>query len=343
MCIKNITYLFLFSVYCLPLHMIAMMNKLKLRHARSGDTRKLLNKKENPLITFFSTSEQPLIDSILIKSEAVELKEVAREFHSIAQALARTNLFFNRFINDDQRTLYWIKQISQRCNVSHFEVAQRLCTKAARNRFALQGTTLYGIRYYNCGLWNHESCTKMPFDFSVLYTGGLDLDFTYNENQTTLLIEAVNRYNCPMPLEWLLDKGANINKCNVKKQNAAMLMFKNHRQYMIEFLLEYPKLNINVNHQDIEENTLLHYCIEEIKERNRPYDRDRMMNLALVRIQQLLNKGANPVIKNKKGQTPLELGLSANDLGSEYISQIDYPHIINLLQEAEKSWQNILS
>ena len=345
MCINKITCLILFFVYCLPFHTVAMVNKLKLRHSRSYDYKRkpLDKKKENLLITFFSTSEQPLIDSILIKSKAVELKEVAREFHLITQALARTNLFFNRFINDDRRTLYWIKQISQQCNVSNFEVACRLGTKAAKNRFALQKAILSDIRHFGCGLWYHESCIKVPFDFDVLHSSGLDFDFTYDDNQTTLLIEAVcikNGYHCPMPMKWLLDKGADINKCNIKKQNSAMIMFQKHCQYMIEALLEYPKLKININDQDIEGNTLLHYCIEEVKGRNVPHNRDAMMDSILMRIKALLDKEADPTIKNKKDQTPLELGLCSNNLGNEFIQKIDCPKIINLLQEAEINWKN---
>ena len=92
---------------------------------------------------------------------------------------------------------------------------------------------------------------------------------------------------------------------------------------MIEALLEYPKLKININDQDIEGNTLLHYCIEEVKGRNVPHNRDAMMDSILMRIKALLDKEADPTIKNKKDQTPLELGLCSNNLGNEFIQKIE--------------------
>jgi hypothetical protein len=139
-----------------------------------------------------------------------------------------------------------------------------------------------------------------------------------------------------MAAQWLLENGADPNIClpgdnkNAvmvfleRNNNTAMLVLPNSgivgikqslATSLLYNLISHPELKLN--HQDSHQNTLLHYCLLNY------------VSAIIATIRQLIERGANPTLKNNNGKTPL-------DLAREIINKDkSIQDIIELLEQAE--------
>lgn len=241
--------------------------------------------------------------------------------------LAATNRFLNNLINDREVTLAGIKQLSQQFKETNIDVAMTLCTQEANHRYLVQlGFDLSG--------WDLDS--SMRRYANKLKTLGLDTNFFYKTWYPSPLYQAC--YNNPlgflMAARWLLENGADPNICHSQNEKNAVMVFleRNNNTAMLVLpnagfigikqsettsllysLINHPKLSLD--HQDSDQNTLLHYCL---------------LNYAsaiIATIRQLTERGANPTIKNKHGKTPLDY--------AKEIEGKDIEDVIELLTQAE--------
>ncbi len=91
----------------------------------------------------FYKSSSPEIDLYIIEHVATNSDGI--DFTNTAQginSLSRTNKFLNYYMNDEKRTLFWIKKLSQQFGISNEFVAKKLCTFAARKQVALHDAAL---------------------------------------------------------------------------------------------------------------------------------------------------------------------------------------------------------
>lgn len=221
-------------------------------------------------------------------------------------ALAQTNRFLNQFINDDDRTLKWIKELSEHFAFSNIHVAKVLYTGAAKDRFILQKSleTIY-------------SCQGLD----ICKSKGADLDFTYTYDGHTLLqFDARLRHRDNFAVvQWFLENGADINRVATSDGcNAAMKAIRERvcGKEVLFLFFQHPALMID--YQDKNKNTLLHWCVYE-------YSFDSMFKA----MKQLLERGANPTLINKDGSTPLDLAKA-----------IKYGHFITLLKKATNDFNS---
>jgi hypothetical protein len=122
-------------------------------------------------------------------------------------ALAQTNKLLNELINTPSFCLHTIKQLSKRFNCDNMTVCTTLQTKQARNQ-ALMQKELYDL----CRTSNFSDDTR-GMRLVVLKNKGVDLDFTYEAEQSTMLIIAC--YIRPTFAEMLLDAGADVMVTNM--------------------------------------------------------------------------------------------------------------------------------
>jgi hypothetical protein len=228
-------------------------------------------------------------------------------------ALAQTNRFLNKFINDDDKTLALIKQLSQQFDCSHIDVSRALCTNAANNRFALQKAFLVG--------WNH-GFDLIEDDINKLKRMGLDLNFGYCKKCPTALMQTagwqeVGYSNIAV---WLIENGADITLCTPVGINASMIALAHNNWPLIDTLLDHPAFD--AIHCDIENSTPLHcYFYGLMRDVVPGLGTNATPSLRIVK--KLLEKGANPTIMNKDEKTPLDL---AKESG--------YQSLIELLEKA---------
>jgi hypothetical protein len=239
--------------------------------------------------------------------------------------LAATNCYLNNVINDRENTLEYIKQLSQEFRDSNIDVARKLCTREASQRYVLQ------VGFFLNG-WNFSS-PERKITANKLKRLGLDTNFSDAKYYPSPLYQSCynNEIGNLMAAEWLLENGADPNihfpedKQNVvmvflkRNANVAMLVGPNAgvvgiKQSLTTSLLcnliSHPGLNLD--HQDSANNTLLHYCLLNY------------LSVIIHTIRLLLERGANPTIKNNDGKTPLDLAREKKD-----------ENIIRLLEQAE--------
>ncbi len=235
-------------------------------------------------------------------------------------ALVRVDKFLNGFINDDERTLQLIKQLSDEFNETNIEVTKMLWTKAANNRFALQLAFFVGWDGYN---FNDIKC-----HMNRLKRIGFDLDFTYNDQRPTVLIQAMSK-SADKVVGWLIENGADINVLTPGEQNAGMLALMKRNQELIHTFLDHP--DFKVNHQDSEKYTPLHCCFYNrcIHMGTREIDKTKGTEIYEI-VKKLLEKGANPIAMSDDGKTPLALA-----------QESDYQPLIDLLEKAAVVFESI--
>jgi len=281
-----------------------------------------------------------IVRFIATHSSAETLREAAQIFN----ALACTNKFLNDYVNDNQRTLGWIKQLSKRYRCSDIDVARMLCTRAANKRLALQRAFFYS----DCN-WHNFIIS----DANKMKSLGLDLDFTYEKEVPTVLLKIllVPRYSVPIYLnilkksdeiaQWLISNCADINILTSSKfrwndhmwipskQNASLLALRFFNTSVISDLLQHKAFK--VNYRDGNKDTPLHCCFYGLKNHasgqnhcNQGCQQEMQRAPFICMIaEQLLEKGANPLAMNRDGKTPLAL---AEESGNQLL--------INLLQKA---------
>ena len=252
------------------------------------------------------------------------------------------NNSFYKSINDTAQTLDLIKKLSQNFKCSDMKVVQTLSTSGAYYRCLIQEPLCISpISQCNLDSYQLNKSKKM----------GLDIDFTYCSVMHTSLMRAVfsMTYGADRIAKLLIANDADINKRNEEGKNPVIVAIENYKKNFIILFLDHPTLD--VHHKDIHDNSLLHFCVKAMlnnsvfKEETNNADYDFMIDM----IEQLLEKGTNPTIKNKNGKTPFEYALQES--GKERLNIFSkepsglykniIPHkIIDLLKGAEENWRS---
>jgi hypothetical protein len=258
---------------------------------------------------------------VLLEKEICTVPSLCRGYSCLQDAaisinaLARTNVMLNKSINQDDKALALIKQLSQQFDCANIDVARVLCTQAANNRWALQEAFR--------GKWGSH-WAKVEKDVEKLYSIGLDLNFSYSKTFRTSLLQIVSWQEAGyanMGL-WLIKKGADITCCTPDGINASMIALRDYNHTLIDALIDHPACN--VNHQDNDNNTMLHYCFRGA------FVKGFGMRMAVGRlscvyktIEKLLEKGANPTVINSDGYAPLDWAIELD----QYIAGLDCHHL----------------
>lgn len=239
-----------------------------------------------------------IFDYMTFNSCAESLQETAQ----IISALVQTNRHLNALINDEDKTLRLIKELSLKFDCANMEIVEVLCTKAANCRFALQKAFLQG----------HSKISFSLDRVDKLKRSGLDIDFSYNKYRPTALLKIAGDFGWTDVGMWLIENGADINiTCPFSGSNACMLALGIYNKKLVDILLDCSTLNIN--HQDLDGNILLHYCFYVVKGKNRGkiVIKESLLPSLCEIIEKILEKGGNSAIKNNDRKTPLDL---AHDL-----------------------------
>ncbi len=319
---------------------------------RCARKRDQFSKKVIPLDQKTIEYKKPFIEpslSAVLEQQIIAIPGICCTYPSLKDAamvmsnLVCVNSFFHRSINDSDKTLDLIKKLSQHFRCSDMKVAETLSTSAAYYRGLMQ-EPLYISPVSQCNL-NVQMLNKSR-------KMGLDVDFTYCSIMHTPLMRAVfsMAYGTREIIDWLITNDADINKRNGDGKNPVIVAIENYKKELIILFLDHPTLD--VHHKDIHDNTLLHFCVGtilnctlfQIEANNVEYD------FMITVIEQLLEKGANPTVKNKSGRTPMEFALQESgkerpnihfpEEPSGHYKNIISQKIIDLLKEAEEDWKD---
>lgn len=230
------------------------------------------------------------------------------------KALSHTNKELNRLINNPTFSDNLIKTFAQKFYCSHETIARDLDTKQARQRLALQ-YDLKCLCIYKEFSTNYRSLFPQPLTVELdnLIARKVDLEFTYNLGllQRTPVMLSLDNKNM---LKLLLEKGANINGCNVHEFTPLKLSTESPihpRRY--KKLLNHPSLNINQQNKH-GESALLR-CL--VRRKCAP------SMIFIVMIIRLIKAGADPELANNDGVTPIKVARRLGDV-----------LLINIIQEA---------
>lgn len=220
--------------------------------------------------------------------------------------LAQVNKSFNFCINDSANTLEIIKKISNRFSLSDIETTNALCIRSASERYAIQTAAL--TKWTAGKSYTHKNLNKLR--------KVLDLNFTYDQKTlclpTMLMTTAFwQEYGYSDVGVWLIENGADINVTSQDGRNAFMIASKYFNLALVPLLLNHSKFN--VHHKDDAGNTALHSCFGQGITTNYPTGRAidfEKCKLMCVPLQKLMNMGADPLCKNKEGETPLSLAIA---------------------------------
>lgn len=248
--------------------------------------------------TFTKEIDKNILRFIGTNTRGDTLQEAAQIF----SALICVNKFTWMHMDNDQRTLGWIKDLSKRFDCINIDVAKALRTRAAKQRRTAQ-----------LGLLFNFDLPKISKNISNFEDCALDINFSYDKEYPSPLLQccgdAHRKYSAA---HWLIESGADINVCTSSGDNACTLALSlGHTRFMKAFI---ERKDFIPNHQNNKGDTALHYYVGHIKrlsECEGDYnDDDRCYRICVMEkpdatIQGLLKKGANPILVNEAGETPL--------------------------------------
>ena len=318
-----------FMVMFSSVYVDAMMNKLKVRRCRSYCYERPKIQKRDLVCyqhqgTFYPTFPKEIDKNILglvITNTGQTLQEAAQIF----SALICVNKFTYMHMDDDQRVLGWIKDLSKRFDCTNLDVARALRTRAAKQR-----------RTDQLGLLFNFDLVEIGKNISNFKGYALDINFSYDKQYPSPLLQccgdAHRKYTAA---HWLIENGADINVCTPEGDNACTLaLSRGHTRFTKAFI---ERKDFISNHQNNKGDTALHYYIGYLKrssECNENYynDEDRRYYIFVgekhdASIQDLLKKGANPILVNEAGESPLMI---AHMIKVDKIRAI----VLELLEEA---------
>ncbi len=249
-----------------------------------------------------------IVRFMTIDSGELLLEDAARSINT----LGLVDKYLNTYINDDKRTLCLIKKFSAKYETCNLKVAQVLRTQAANRRYFLQSS-------FYLSTWLIPKCLPITLreHADKLKSSGLDVNFSYNQEYASPLLQRLNVNGCGLEIEWFVENGANINVCDKEGKNCLMLALdKRCTVGCASVFLD--RRSLVVNHQDNDKNTVLHFCAAYILSRTAEYQ-TKFYDLV---VKKLFAKGANPNLKNKDGLTPLDVAKSAN-APEEFISLLE--------------------
>ena len=130
-----------------------------------------------------------------------------------------------------------------------------------------------------------------------------DINAINTEGYTSLHL-AVRRPDNGKAIGLLLQEGADVNILDPTGRNALLVSVGSHQKEYIELL---KSNGIDINSQDIDGNTALHYPLINVLENKLylPYSTE------IVKI--LLEEGADPQVKNKEGKSPMDLAVESEE------------------------------
>ena len=203
-------------------------------------------------------------------------------------ALALTHRLSNKVINDPTFSDQLIKDFAHKYCCPQETVARFLQTEASRKRLALQD------KLRTLCFFNNDAIIKQQA--GILIRDGVDLEFTYHHHgcQQTVLMISLSYRNCMFEL--LLENGANVNGHSWSPLHIAAVAPS--RCQHLPKLIDHPSLDIN-KQNGRGETPLLRSLIEVQKQ---------LLDLSSLNlIIELLEKGADPEIPNKRGLTPARM------------------------------------
>lgn len=151
-------------------------------------------------------------------------------------------------------------------------------------------------------------------DFNLSYS----LDYKYVDpitKNTALILAAIN---CPSFIVYIIKYNYNcINAINIHQENALIIASKINRHDVVSLLL---KTNININQQDDNGNTALHYAIQ---------------NKNIPMIYDLVNRGADTNIENNEGETALNMAKKLDDsnIWKIFNNDLSYSEVVKEIKD----------
>lgn len=237
---------------------------------------------------------QLIIDSIIVST--YKLKPC---IETIKSFVLTNNQSYNSF-NDSKYNDNLIERLSKKFYCSHETVAKALSTPHAKNRLSLQ------TQLFNLCLKKGRSHHIIKSKFDQLIEQGVNVDFTYEYNyrpQTLLMIQQSTKMR---------------SRCfDLLKEKANFNQQTQHHKTLLMQALEYPispnsakaiiqHKKIEINAQNYREETALLYTI---KNRAKYFITTIFVNT----IENLLLHGANPLIADRFGNTPLKAAYEIPD------------------------------
>jgi len=281
----------------------AMMNKLKVRRCRSYCHERPKSQKKKVIACFSQGTFHPLFPKEISQNVFRFIGtntggETLQESAQIFSALISVNKFAHMHMDDDKRTLRWIKDLSKRFDCMDIDVAKALCTRVARSRCAVQLGFHLGWDFGHSMTERHISALKKC---------GLDVNFSYDKQYPSPLLQSCNNLRqWPATAYWLLDNGADINICTSEGNNACMLALLKCHYVLLHKLVEHK--DFEPNHQNHNGETVLHhYLYRFIDSPDYVPGLGPVINVAdeCNIITKILARGADPTLANNKKMTPL--------------------------------------
>jgi len=130
-----------------------------------------------------------------------------------------------------------------------------------------------------------------------------DIDATSTEGYTPLHL-AVRRPDNEIAIGHLLQKGADVNITDPTGKNALLVSVDSHQKEYIKLLVS---KGIDINSQDNDGNTALHYLFNKVLE-NKMY-----IPTCKDITKSLLEEGADPHLRNNEGKSPMDLAVESGE------------------------------
>ncbi len=294
---------FFMVMICSSVYVDAMMNKLAIRRSRSYRHKRPKIQKEKLIDCSSRGTFHPLfskeIDLNIFRFIGTNTGgETLKKSAQIFSALICVNKFSSMHMDDDQRTLGWIKDLSKRFDCANIDVARALRTRVGKSRLVMQ----LGL-WLNC----YPGDSYLTERIGELQTCGLDVNFSYDKQYPSPLLQCCSDlYNRDVAAHCLIDNGADINICTPDGSNACLLTLLKGRSVLLNKLVEHK--GFKPNHQNHNgETVLLAYLYRFIDSPDYVPGLGPVINVADVcnMITRIVAKGADPTLANNDGMTPL--------------------------------------
>ena len=249
----------------------------------------------------------PLEIERLITDIAINTSHALKPCIHIIKSLALTNKHNYQLFNNQNQSDEWIEHLSKKFRCSDEIVAQNFHTPHANNRLSLQRELLSLCSHNN---FEHNATQR----FNQLIEKGVKVDFTYNYNnqpQTLLMIHHDKLSNMAYEKKhssifYQLTQKANFNQQTSHNKTLLIKVVTYPISYFCaKTIIKHEK--VTINKQNNRGETALLYCIKNRK----PY---QITQVFFWTIKKLLKKGANPLLADRNGYTPLDALYDIADL-----------------------------
>lgn len=261
--------------------------------------------------------------SFIVQKKILPLSTIVQSqsaFHSYSEFyetistfnyLSLTSKALNTTLNDQTNMFESIKQIADKFDYSHQQVAQHLRIKSANEIYDWQELLRAGV----CDALSSTFFTERSLN--RLLNMGADINFTYYGQQATLLAIALQNVHLNITrtelIDWLLANGAKIGSITKHKHCAVTFALYAHDMALMEKLFDDPQFN--PHHIDSEGNTLIHHCLSiiQLNLNQGMMGEERIYHMQQF-IEKLLELDVDISIKNTKGCTVLMMAKAMRDI-----------------------------